>query len=275
MELTWFEYLLYGLISGFTEFLPVSAVAHQAIFINLTGGQDHDWLRFAVHLGCLAALLTAFIPMLARFRRERKIARIPRNQRRRQPDFASLMEYRLLRTAAVSMLVVFIGYRFVYDLYERLWLLAIFLIINGIVLYLPQFLPSANKTAESMSSLDGMLIGLSTGAGIIPGISRVACGTSIALIRGADRQYAADYALLLGIPALAVMLIIDCIFGVGTAVSISGVMIFGCITAAAAAFVSAYLAIYLVRFLAVRAGFSGFAYYCWGLALFVLIIYLI
>lgn len=275
MELSWFECLLYGLISGFTEFLPVSAVAHQAIFTTLVGGQDCDWLRLAVHLGCIAALVTSFAPELSRIRRERKIAKIPKSRRHRQPDFATLMEYRLLRTGMVSMLIVFIGYGFVYNLYERLWLLALLLGLNGIVLYLPQHMPSANKGPENMSSLDGLLIGLSAGIGIVPGISRVGSGTSVALMRGADRRFAVDVGLLLCIPALLAMLVIDCIYGVSAGVSVSGVMVFGCITAAAAAFAAAYLAIYLVRFLAVKGGLSGFAYYSWGLALFSLIIYLI
>ena len=274
MEYTWFECLIYGLISGFTELLPLSSVAHQSLFSVLIGGADHGWLRFAAHLGCLLALLISFVPILTRLRREQKIAKLPRSRRRRQPDFGSLMELRLLRTAAVSMLLVFLGYGLVQQLHQRLWLLALLLGSNGILLYIPQYLPGANKSAVSMSSLDGVLIGLASGCGIIPGISRVGFGTSAAMLRGADRRYAADLGLMLCIPALAVMLILDIAAGVG-AVSFSGLLVFGCVTAAAASFAASYLAVYLVRFLAVKAGFSGFAYYCWGLALFTLIIYLI
>lgn len=275
MELTWFEHLVYGLISGFAEFLPISAVAHQAIFSVLVGAQDYAWLRLAAHIGSLAALISVFIPMFARMRREQKIARTPKKRRRRQPDFATMMEIRVLRTAGIAMLVVFLCYSWVYNLYERLWLLALLLGVNGIMLYLPQHLPGANKRAESLSSLDGTLIGLSVGAGIVPGFSRVGFGTSVALMRGADRQYAADLGLMLCIPALIAMIVIDCFAGVGATVTVTGVMVFGCITAAAAAFIAAYFAIFLFRFLSVKAGFSGFAYYCWGLALFTLIIYLI
>lgn len=275
MELSWFEHLVYGLISGFTEFLPVSAVAHQAIYSVMIGAEDYPWLRLAAHLGSLAALIFVFIPILSRYRRERKIARTPKKRRRRQPDHATMMETKVLRTASVSMLLVFLGYGFVYNLYERLWLLALLMAANGIMLYLPQYLPGANKRAESMSGLDSMLIGLSAGLGIVPGFSRVGFGSSTALMRGADKQYAGELGLLVCIPALIAMLILDCVAGVSAAVTMSGVMIFGCITAAITSFIAAYFGIFLVRFLAVKAGFSGFAYYCWGLALFTLIIYLI
>ena len=53
------------------------------------------------------------------------------------------------------------------------------------------------------------------------------------------------------------------------AVVISGVLavVFACI--------GARLGVILVRFLAVKTGFSGFAYYCWGAALFTFLIFLI
>jgi hypothetical protein len=40
------------------------------------------------------------------------------------------------------------------------------------------------------------------------------------------------------------------------------------------AFVGSYLGITFIRFLAVKVGFSGFAYYSWGAALFAFILYL-
>ena len=42
MEIGWLESLLYGLLSGFTEFVPVSAQAHGAILRRLFGcGEIH------------------------------------------------------------------------------------------------------------------------------------------------------------------------------------------------------------------------------------------
>ena len=37
MKLSWLESLIYGVISGLTEFLPVSSVAHQAIVLRQSG----------------------------------------------------------------------------------------------------------------------------------------------------------------------------------------------------------------------------------------------
>jgi hypothetical protein len=52
-------------------------------------------------------------------------------------------------------------------------------------------------------------------------------------------------------------------------------VVFNCAGALAAAFLAAWLGLTLLRFMAVRVGFSGFAYYSWGFALFTLLIYLI
>lgn len=274
MQPNWLESLIYGLISGLSEFLPVSSEAHRALFLRLTGTVDEAGLRLAVHIGAFLSLLIFCTPMLSHFRRERKIAAVPKKHRRRQPDIRSLLDIRVLRTAGIALLVAFLAYPIVGRLYERLWVLAIFLAINGMLLYVPQFLPGANKDSQSLSSLDAVLIGLAGGAGVIPGISRVGASVSVGLTRGADRRYALDTGLLLSIPALIVLALIDCgglFAGAGGITAFSVARYF---TAAVGSFAGSYCAVSILRFLAVRAGFSGFAYYCWGAALFSFVLYL-
>ncbi len=271
--MTWLECFVYGLISGFSELLPVSSVAHQTLLLRLTGCNDHLWLRFCAHLGTLVALLVCCTPALLRLRRERKIAATPKKRRRRQPDFATLMESKVLRMTVLFALLPFLTYGLVCDLYQRLWVLAILLGINGIILYIPQHMPSANKTAQSLSGLDTMLIGLAAGAGIIPGISRMGMTLSVAQMRGADRRYGMELALLSSIPVLLILMIISA-FQAVTA-TVATVSILCCAIVAVSSFVASYLGVVMMRFLAVKTGFSSFAYYCWGAALFALIIYLI
>ena len=273
MELSWFESLLYGLISGFTEVLPISSLAHQVMFLKLAGSDFDPLLRLCSNVGSIAALIVTFLPMIMRMRRERRIARYPQKKRRRQPDPATMMEIRLVRMICICSLTVFLAYPLVYNMYERLWLLAILVAVSGFVVYIPQYLPGANKRAQTLSGLDGLIIGISGGLGIVPGFSRVGLAASAAMLRGTQRQYAADLALFTAMPALLVMVIIDAI--ALPAAVITGLLVLNCITAAAAAFAAAWLGIALLRFAAVRAGFSGFAYYSWGFALFSLIIYLI
>lgn len=275
MELNWLECFFYGLISGLTEFLPVSALAHQTVLLKLLGSENAVFLRFSAHFGAFVALMVTCLPTLARLQREWRIQSMPKKRRHRQADFGKLMEMRVFRTGAVIVLLAFLAYNLVGDLYERLWLLAILIGINGVLLYLPQYLPGANKGAQSLSRLDAVLIGIGAGCGIVPGISAIGSAISIARIRGADRKYAAELALLLCIPGLFVVLVLELLALMAGSSALIGISVFCCVTVAVTSFLSAYWGMILMRFLAVKVGYSGFAYYCWGLALFTLILYLI
>lgn len=275
MELNWLECFLYGLISGLTEFLPVSALAHQTIFLKLLGHENPIFLQLSAHIGTFAALLVSCFSVLKKMRREWRLYSLPPKRRRRHPDHGILTEIRVFRTAGAFVMLLFLGYNLVRGLHERLWILAILLGINGILLYLPQYLPGANKGAQSLSRLDAVLIGIASGCGIIPGISAVGSAISVSRIRGCDRGYAAELALLLCIPGLFVLLILELFAAFTVNTAMTGILILYCITVTATSFFSAYWGMILMRFLAVKVGYSGFAYYCWGLALFTLILYLI
>ncbi len=274
MDLGWFESLLFGLVSGISEFLPISSVAHQALFLELVGGTASALLRLTVHGGMLLALVIGCLPVLTRLSREQKIAAIPKKRRRRQPDFRSLMDVRIWRIAGIPLVLSFVAYPFVNDLYDRLWILAILLGINGVFLYAPQFLPSANKDSQSLSAWDAMLIGLGAASGVFPGVSRLGASTSVSLMRGTQRQYGLELGLLLSIPALIVLMVIDFIGLFGALGAVTFGVFVKSLLAGASAFGSAYFGIFMMRFLSVRTGFAGFAYYSWGLALFSFILYL-
>lgn len=271
----WFQSLIYGLLCGFTELLPVSSQTHGILLQCLFGISDlGGMLRIAVHLGVLLSLLLLYRPQIRRLNRERKIAAVPPRRRKRRPDPTTLLELKMLRTATVPMLLGFAVYPWVADQGQRLWFLGLALVLNGIVLYAPQFLPQANKDARNLSVLDSLLIGISGALAVIPGISRVGMLHSSATMRGTDRQYALQTTLLLCIAAIAIQIVIDLIY---IFLSVSGVtfaMMLCTVTACAAAIVSSYFSILFIRFLAVNAGLFGFAYYSWGAAMLAFILYL-
>jgi undecaprenyl pyrophosphate phosphatase UppP len=107
---------------------------------------------------------------------------------------------------------------------------------------------------------------------VIPGISRITGITAVGQLRRCDRRYILDIGLILCIPALIVLIVFDFIalFTAGGA----AVGFLTCLLALLTAFVGGYLGITFIRFLAVKVGFSGFAYYSWGAALFAFILYL-
>lgn len=275
MEWNWLHSLFYGLISGFAEFLPVSAEAHSILFQRLTGvGNEMVGFRLICHLGILFALLLSCHPQLEKLRREKRIAALPARRRKRQPDITSMLDIRVLKTALIPTLIGFVGYLFFARHGQRLWILSILMAVNGILLYIPQIKRSGNKESQTMSALDSLLFGLGSALGAIPGVSRLGAGSVFLQLRGADRRYALDMCLLLSIPALAILIGFDFYFIFVTAGAMAFSLFFLYILAAGAAFAGAYFGIMLLRFLAVNVGYSDCAYYCWGAALLTFILYL-
>ena len=275
MTLNWLQSLFYGLICGFAEFLPVSSEAQGILFARLFGVADAGYLfRAFVHIGALLAVFIACRPQVSRILRERRIAAQPLRKRKRQPDVASLMDLRFLKTAAIPMLLGFIAYPWLKDQGQRLWILGLMLIANGFILYTPQFLPGANKDARTLSRLDSVLIGFGGAFAVIPGISRIAAITSVASVRGTDRQYALQSALLLCIPALIVMSLMELVFLMIGGTAVTAGMLLGAVLAGLSAMLGGYLSVMFVQFLSVKAGFTWLGYYCWGAALFAFILYL-
>ena len=267
--------ILYGLISGFSELLPVSSHAHQALMLKLFGVDAREPLRdLLVHGAVLFALYTGCKAMILRIRRERSISTRGRRGRRQVSD--STYDFRLIRSAVMPMLIVFLLYISTRNLENSMTALALLFTINGIALIIPEYTRQANKGASLMSGLDGIVMGILGGLSAFPGISRIGLMNSYALLRGADKQKAVTWAYLLSIPALALMCVLDVVFiftsGVG---GITFLGVCGYILSALAAYIGAYLSITFIRFLSVRTGYTGFAYYCWGTALFAMILYLI
>lgn len=276
MEFTWLHGLLYGLMCGYSQFLPVPAEAHRVLFLQLTGIKDEGSLvRLSVHLAALAALAISCWPQISRMRREKRYASIPPRRRKRQPDKKTLLDIKLMRTAVVPLLLSMILIPAAEQVIGiRYWLVAIILVINGIILYSPQFLPGANKDSLTLSAWDSLLIGMGGALGIIPGISRVGMMASVGAVRGGDRRYILEIALLLSVPIMLILCLMDFFTFGFSGVAVSGGLLLGCAVAAVASFASSLLMIHFMRFMIVNAGFAGFAYYSWGLALFIFVLYL-
>lgn len=277
MDLNLFQSILYGLFSGLAEILPVSAPAHRAILMKLFGQSgDSPLLSLMVHIAILAGLYYSCHTQILRLLRAQKLAAIPKRRRKRPLDTNSLMDIRVLRSTLIPIILGFVLYPKVSSWGTNLLILGLLLLVNGVILYIPPYMPGSNKKSGTMSRLDGFLMGLGGGLSVLPGISSIGTSTSIASVCGVDRQYALNTALLMNIAVTVGFIVFDIVAlftaGVG---SVTFGFLFGCILAAAAAFGGVYLAVKAMRALAVNIGFSGFAYYSWGAALLAMILYII
>ena len=274
MDLTWSQNLVYGMISGLTEILPVSAQAHRLLLRKIFGTHYVPGITLLlIHFGILAALFFSCQNQILRIHRARRLARIPKKKRRRPLDMVSLMDFSLLRSMFLPVLLAFILGHKIMDYEDNIFLVSALLFLNGIVLYIPQYLPGSNKDARTLTRAEGIFMGLGTALSALPGISAIGMNLSFGQAFGEDKKYGLNMALLLEIGILMILLVID-ILGIAVDRSdrLSFMLILQSVLAGAGAFGSSLLGIKLMRKLAENNGFTLFSYYCWAIALFTMIL---
>lgn len=274
MELSAIEHLVYGFVSGLTEILPVSERAHSALLLKILGADGISNLPvLLMRIAVLAATYLSCQSQLVKMTRARRLARIPKKRRKRPLDIRSLMDSRFLITMILPVIVVVLFYGRLSQVKFSLLAVAAFLFLDGIILYIPQFLPGSNKDARSLSRVEGLIMGLGSGVSVLPGMSGIGTSVSVGSICGVERSYALNMSLMTNMVYLAGMIVYDVLGLIQTGfglLTFQWVVIY--ILAAAAAFVSATLAIRIMRALATNTGFHLFSYYCWGIALFAFIL---
>lgn len=274
MNFGWLESLIFGIVTGLTEILPVSAQAHSRIIVKFLGrGNASAMMHLFMHLGVAAALYLSCLPHILKILRAKNMSRIPKRKRKRPLDTKSLMDMKLWITMMLPVVLGLLLYRQLQGISSNMIIMATFLFLNGLILYIPQFLPSGNKDCRSLSRVEGLLIGLGGVLFAIPGLSGMGAALSVASVSGVDRKYGLSMILLMNLGIVAGELVYDFLdliaYGVGT---LSAMILLDYILAAAASFLGAFLAVKLLRTLAEDKGYSCFAYYSWGTALFTFVL---
>ena len=274
MDLNWLESFLYGFLSGLADILPVSAEAHRTLMLKCFGIQSStEMIKLFAHLGVFGALYFSCSKQIVRISRARRLARIPKRRRRRPLDTRSLMDFSLLRTMLIPVILSFFLNRFVQPLEDRLIWLAGFLFLNGLILYLPQFFPTGNRDSRTLSRVEGLLVGLGGALGILPGVSAVGTSLSVASLCGVDRSYGLSMALLMDLFLQVGLIVLDVMglvsAGVGT---LSFMILLRYLMTAAAAFGAGLLGVKIMRLFSANNGYTLLAFYCWGVAMFAFIL---
>ena len=124
-----------------------------------------------------------------------------------------------------------------------------------------------------MTRMQGIWIGLASALAALPGISAIAMALSVGQICGEDRKYGLNMALLMECVVLVILIILDVItMGQVGLAGTSFSLVLKSLLAGVGAFITSILAIRLMNRLAQNNGYTVFAYYCWGAALFMFIL---
>jgi undecaprenyl-diphosphatase len=237
--------ILWGLIQGLTEFLPISSSGHLVLIPAILNRDGPDLAMTAMlHIGTLAAVVTYYrsdITAMARFDRPAR---------------------RLITLIVIgSVPALILGLLFednVENLVGDPSKVAIALIVTGVILLATGLFRIGDRRTTDIGPLDALVIGLGQAAALIPGISRSGMTISSGLIRGMDKVEAARFAFLLGIPVIAGAGLLETIGFLGSGEPITANVWVGVLVAA----VSGYFAISLLLRLLVRVGLGPFGLYC-------------
>jgi undecaprenyl-diphosphatase len=205
--LEYLEFILYGIIQGLTEFIPVSSTAHLKVISFLLGLDDPGTsLSAIIQLGSVFALIWYFRNDILKLK----------NQSPKKISFY-LINVKLLRSIFFSTFpIVFLGgtiklfLPYFFDKFLRSNLS-----IALVSLFMAFFMYVADSSSKGSISLnnhkysDSFLIGCSQAFAIIPGFSRSGVTISTALVAGWERKDAAKFSFLLGIPSISIAAVVE------------------------------------------------------------------
>ncbi len=258
--------IIYGIVQGLTEFLPVSSSGHLAVFQNVFGAVDEQLsgvtFTLLMHVGTLAAVLVvyrkdvaglikSFFSLVKRlFTGDFKYSKMNTDEKLFCLLFIALIP--LLLGAVLEGTVEFLSaYTFAVGV---LWM------INGLIFLVSEKISVKQKKFEEITPTNALIVGLFQLFAILPGISRSGMTITGGVFNGFKRELAVKFSFILSIPAIlgsvAITLVKD--FESISVGSDAGVLFAGVL----ASFVSGFLAIKLLEYISKKNTFKVFAYYC-------------
>lgn len=270
--------IILGLVQGVAEFLPISSSGHLSLFqhfFQLTDVEhDHMFFDVLLHLGTLVAVFFAYRRDIAELLREFfcmvHLRKLPQGQ---TPDIPARRMILMIIVATLPLLLVFPIKDRVELLYQNTFFIAFALVLTGTLLFVSDRMPRGHKTAGTATMGDAILVGLAQAVAVVPGLSRSGTTISAGMARGFDRTYAVKFSFLMSIPAVLGANILSIVDAAKAGIDPSLLPMY--LVGVLVAMVSGYASISLLRFIARKGRFGGFAYYCWGAGLVTLILSLI
>ena len=200
------EFILYGLIQGLTEFIPVSSTAHLKVLSLLFGIDDPGYAISAIiQFGSVLALVCYFKNDIFKLRSKSK-----------KNFFDYFLHERLLKSIFVGTIpIILLGcsikiFPYFFNNFLRSNLsIALISFLMAIFMYIADCSKKGFINLKNHNINNSFLIGLSQALAIFPGFSRSGITISTALISGWERRDAAKFSFLLGIPAISLAAIVE------------------------------------------------------------------
>ncbi len=248
-----------GALQGVTEFLPVSSSGHLALAEKAFGLDAAEWVAFdvAVHVATLVVVAVSF---------RREIVKLLTTDRK----LLWLIAVGSVPAAAVGLLWqdrIAEAKSFLPALAGAFLVTAIILVVGERVSkrFVERFegtFEGSGRPMETIGLVDTVLIGVMQAVAIMPGVSRSGATIGAGLARGIDRKAAVAYSFLLSMPAIGGAALLKAReigdFAAGRGAELAAGFV--------AALVTGWLALALLKYVAVKGKLHCFAGYCAVLA---------
>ena len=277
------EAIIYAICGGICELLPMSFSGHAAVLQNafqlspLSEGGGY-FVRAAIILGVILAILLALPSEIGSAYMGWRLLRQKRRPRR--GDNRAQLQIRTTRLYLFAVIPMFLSFLFLAyaDRISRLPYIAGFLFLNGCFIYMccrkKLHQRAEERTERDLTIFDALKIGFVRMLSVFPGLSSVGSSLAVGRSVGLEPQCNARiaYTLTLGyeVGALIFYMLRGIFFG-----SFSAMILLACVVSVICAAVVGYFALQYVRYLLEKKRLNFFAYYCWDMAMIVLILALI
>ncbi|MCL4144916.1 UNVERIFIED_CONTAM: hypothetical protein GTU68_019038, partial [Idotea baltica] len=188
--------IIFGIVQGLTEFLPVSSSGHLEISKYLLGDDSvaRQSMMMTVVLHFATALSTIVIFRMEIVEIFRGLVKPSEGNSERM--FCVKIVLSMIPAAAVGILFN--------DQIEALFgrdmlLVGIMLLLTGALLLMAD---RAKTTEKDVSVVDSIIVGISQAIAILPGISRSGATISTSVLLGIDRVKAAKFSFLMVVPLI-------------------------------------------------------------------------
>jgi len=246
------EIIIFGILQGIAEFLPVSSSGHIVVAQNFFDHSVEDLsLNIAVHAGTLLTILIYY---------REKWWQLVRGVFTREPK--ALSEFKLIIIATLPTGLIGIAIKSLgMTVLSSLSLTGFCFLITGCVLYSQKWIsPKVAKTelnGASMSPVQSFIMGLVQGIAVLPGLSRSGLTIVTGLWLGVDREESARLSFFISVPAILGAVFLELLDG---PLNVNWPALFG---AGLVAFLVGMIAISVVVGLTKKDRLSQFSWYLW------------
>ncbi|NMF60383.1 undecaprenyl-diphosphate phosphatase [Pseudanabaena yagii] len=248
VELGWLKVIFLGIVQGITELLPISSTAHLRIVPSLLGWQDPGTaFSAAMQLASLGAVLAYFWQDIKSLVGS-SIKAIAHQDYQSQ----SLRLTLGLLIGTIPIVIVGLLLKKTLDApnspLRSLTVIGIASIVMSILLAIAELRGSRKRDFKRLALLDGLLVGIAQTLALIPGVSRSGSTLTAGLFLNMERETAARFSFLLGLPAIILGGAVELHSLSKAGLDLNGWLILG--TGLLSASISAFLAIFgLLRYL--------------------------